>query len=295
MKTILLPIDFSLPAKNAGHYAMHLAKEMRANIKLCYAVMLPIEVPLAGHVSVPLVAIDTLQREAEERLRLTAEKMMELDQLDTEIDTYHPKVTQGTGIGSVTDVVTSFATDNDICLVVMGMTGSGGGLSRFLLGSSSKAMVEEATFPILLVPSETRFIKLRKIAFATDLSQGDIGIIHTLAGFARVFNAQILLVHISDHAPGSQVSSKVKIEMFLNEVTNKVNYHKIYYQHVLEDEIDDGLDWLAKYGQIQMLAMVHRKRDVFHRIFKGSHTQRVRRKIEIPLMVFPSDCQSKVV
>lgn len=294
MKTILLPTDFSLASKNAARYAMHLAKEMGANLKLCNAVMVPIEVPLAAHVSVPLVAIETMEQDADHKLKRAAEKMRELVQFETAVDDYHPSITYGAGIGPVTDVVTSFTTDHNISLVVMGMRGNGG-LSRFLLGSSSRAMVEAATFPVLFVPYDVEFRKLTKIAFATDLSREDIAVIHVLAGFARMFNAEILLVHISNQAPGSQTSSKKIIETFLNEITNNVNYHKIYYQHVLDETIDDGLDWLSKYENIQMLAMVHRKQSVLYRLFKGSRTQRVRRKIDIPLLVFPPNCLNKVL
>ncbi len=294
MKTILLPTDFSLAAKNAARYAMHLAKEMRANVKLCNAVMVPIEVPLPAHISVPLIEIDALEKKAEEELKRCAEKMTELDQLETANDTYHPLVTHGIGIGPVADVITSFATDHNVSLVVMGMTGAGG-LRQFLFGSSSREMVELATFPLLLVPFDTSYKKLNKIVFATDLSKEDISVIHVLAGFARNFNAEILLVHISDHVPDSQINSKKKIEFFLNEITNHVNYHKIYYQHVLQATIDNGLDWLAEYGQIQMLAMVHRKHEVLHKLFKGSHTQRLKRKITIPLLVFPPDYLNKVL
>nr|WP_121272022.1 universal stress protein [Pedobacter schmidteae] len=294
MKTILLPTDFSLAAKNAARYAMHLAKEMRANLKLCNAVMLPVEIPLAGHVSVPIAAIETLEQDTEEKLKHLAEKMSELDQLETANDTYHPLVAYGAGMGSVTGVVKSFMADHNISLVVMGTKGAGG-LSQFLLGSSSRAMVEAATFPVLFVPPEASYNKIIKIAFATDLSKQDIAVIHVLASFARTFNAEILLAHISNQLPDSQMSSKKKIDEFLNEITNSVNYHKIYYQHVLDETVDEGLDWLSKYGQIQILAMVHHKHDLLYRLFNGSHTQRLRRKVDIPLLVFPPDCLNKVL
>lgn len=294
MKKILVPTDFSLAAKNAARYAMHLAKEMQANIKLCNAVMVPVEVPLAAHVSVPLVTFETLEDLAEDELKRTAQKMAELDELETAIDSHHPVIDYEVGFGPVTYVVTNVVTNHHVNLVVMGMTGAGG-LGQVLFGSSSRAMVEAANFPILFVPFDASYQKLTKIAFATDLSKADIAVIHVLAGFARIFNAEILLVHISDHAPDHDAASRKRIDEFLTEITNKVNYHKIYYQHLLNDRVGDGLDWLAEYGQIQMLAMVHRKQPILYRLFKGSHTQRIRRRIEIPLLVFPPECLNKVL
>lgn len=294
MKKILIPTDFSTSAKNAANYAMHLAKQMRANVKLCNAVMVPLDVPLAAHVAAPIVSFETLEYEVEQELKRWAGKLKSRDELETAPDTFHPLIEYAVGVGSVPDVITNFAANREVNLTVMGMSGAGG-LSKFLLGSSSRAMVEASERPLLLVPDESRFMGLRKIAFATDLSKTDIAVIHTLAGFARTFNAEILIVHISEKASDNEFNNQHKIDAFLNEVTNKVNYHKIYYQHLLDTAIGDGLDWLADYGQIQMLVMVHRKHSVLHKLFKGSYTQKLKKRITIPLLVFPPDCGDRLL
>ena len=292
MKKILIPTDFSASAKNAANYAMHLAKQMKANVKLCNVVMVPLEVPLAAHVSAPLITFESLEYEVEQELKRYVKKLKEKDELETAPDTFHPSIEYAVGVGSVADAVTNFAANREVSLTVMGMSGAGG-LGKFLIGSSSRAMVEATETPLLLIPDEARFMSIRKIAFATDLSKTDIDIIHTLAGFARMFNAEILIVHISEEVPDDSIQQRNKINVFLNEVTNKVNYHKIYYQHVLDTEVDNGLEWLAEYGQMQMLAMVHRKHNVLHKLFRGSYTQRLKKRISIPLLVFPPDCGNK--
>jgi nucleotide-binding universal stress UspA family protein len=294
MKKILVPTDFSTSAKNAANYAMLLAKQMKANVELCNAVMVPLEVPLAAHVAAPIVSFETLEHEVEQELKRWAGKLKQKDEFETAPDTFHPLVEHVVGAGSVPDVITNIAANAEVSLTVMGMSG-GGGLSKFLLGSASRGMVEATQTPLLLVPDESRFKGLHKIAFATDLSKTDIAIVHTLAGLAKVFNAEILIVHISEKASDNEHNNQHKIDSFLNEVTNSVNYHKIYYQHVMDTAIGEGLDWLAEYGQIQMLAMVHRKHNVLHQLFKGSYTQKLKKRINIPLLVFPPDCRNKAL
>lgn len=292
MKKILVPTDFSTSAKTAANYAMHLAKQMKASVKLCNAVMVPLDVPLAAHVAAPIVSFETLEHEVEQELKRWAGRLKQKDEFETAPDSFHPLIEHVVGVGSVPEVVSNIASNLQVSLMVMGMSG-GGGLSKFLLGSSSRAMVEVTEIPLLLIPDECKFMSLRKIAFATDLSKTDIAIVHTLAGFARIFNAEILIVHISEKASDNQYNNQHKIDAFLNEVTNKVNYHKIYYQHVMDTDVGDGLEWLAEYGQIQMLAMVHRKHNVLHKLFKGSYTQKLKKRINIPLLVFPPDCGNR--
>ncbi|WP_449436832.1 universal stress protein [Pedobacter steynii] len=285
MKKILVPTDFSTSAKNAANYAMHLGKQMKANVKLCNAVMVPLDVPLAAYVAAPIVSFETLEHEVEQELKRWAARLKEKDALETDPDTFHPLVEHIVGLGSVPDVITNIVANREVSLTVMGMSGSGG-LSKFLLGSSSRAMVEATETPLLLVPDKCRFIGLHKIAFATDLSKTDIAVVHTLTGFARVFNTEILIVHISEKAPDNEYNNQHKIDAFLNEVTNKVNYHKVYYQHVMDTAVGDGLDWLAEYGQIQMLVMVHRKHNVLHQLFKGSYTQKLKKESTFPCWYF---------
>lgn len=294
MKTILVPTDFSAPAKNAARYTMHLAREMKANIRLCNAIMVPVDVPMEAHVSFPITSFEILEQETEKLLKQAAHKMEEQDKLIATPEDYHPVVEYVTGVGPVSDVICGFADKKEVSMVLMGMSGAGG-VARFLLGSSSRKLIEVANFPVLLVPKAVGFKKINKIAFATDLSKEDVAVIHVLAGFARTFNAQILLVHIVEDKPEADKKRKSEIDSFLNEITNSVNYHKIYYQYVLDKDIENGLDWLAAYGQIQVLAMVHRRHNIFHKIFKGSYTQRLKRRIDIPLLVFPPDCNARVI
>ncbi len=286
MKKILVPTDFSSAAKNAGHYAMHLAKEMKVDVKLCNAILVPAEAPMAERVAWPLADYSTLKQESEAELKSEVKSMDRLFDLESPDDFYHPKIDYITEVGRVKDVVTNLGHHQDISMVVMGMSGATGP-GKFLMGGNSHALVEAAAFPILLIPKEARFKKIDKIAFATDLSDSDVEMIHLLAGFARIFDAEILIIHISDSSADHQPKDQPAIDIFLNEVTNKVNYHKIYYKYIWNVDVDSGLDWLIAQGKISMLAMVHRNKSLFSKIFKGSHTQRIKNKVDIPLLVLP--------
>lgn len=292
MKKILVPADFSLTANNAAGYAMHLAAYTKANVELCNAVTIPVEVPTVAQVSWPLLDIDEQEQEIALRLRKQAFQLEQSFNLDAGNTKYQPIVSTQVNIGAIEDVIPQMVSDSNACMVVMGMSGADN-LTEMLNGGNSQALVDVATFPLLLIPAKAKFETIQKIAFATDLSRADADAIHMLAGFAKVFNAQILIVYISGKT--SKEEAKAEVEDFLNDIANKINYPKIYYKCIVDDNIDHGLDWLTEFGQIQMLAMVHRKHNVLHKLFKGSFTQRLKRRIQIPLLVFPELCSSKVI
>ena len=204
----------------------------------------------------------------------------------TDPQSLHTLIEYTSQVGRVTDVVHNLVEDQKLSMVVMGMSGAGM-VSRVLLGSNSRDMIEKASFPVLLIPSTAEYKGIHKIAFATDLSNADINVVHALAGLASSFNAEILLAHVTDEKYDDQ-HHQHKVDSFLNDITCKINYPKIYYRHIKSMDVDHGLEWLTEHGQIDMLAMVHRRLNVFDRIFTGSHTQKLAKYIELPLLVFPA-------
>ncbi|WP_199119152.1 universal stress protein [Pedobacter sp. ASV28] len=291
MKKILVPTDFSWPAKNAAIYAMHLAKVMQVNVKLCNVIMVPLEIPIMAQASWPLVEYDTLEEESTQELKMTAKKLEKLFETEAILDSFRPAIDYSIGVGSVPEAINTFASNPVVEMIVMGMSGSGG-ITQFLLGSSSRTIIETAKIPILLIPKNIRFNGIYKIAFATDLGAKDVELIGQLADFAKKFNAEILLVHIGDEAPEGKHQEKV--DHFMKQIGNSVGYAKIDYEYVWNIDINHGLEWFAEHRQVNMLAMVHKKHSVFYRIFNGSHTQHVKDRIKLPLLVIPEFSTKKV-
>ena len=287
MKTIIVPTDLSAAANNAARYALHIAKETNSHILLCNAMMIPMEAPGAGQVAWPLETFETLKTAMDHELHSLATKLEQREDDSNIPGSYHPPIATCSEVGSVTDVVRNLAGDRNAGMIIMGMSGAGR-LSRFFLGSASRDMINTACCPVLLIPSEFIFKGIKKIAFATDLSVGDIEIIHALAGIACCFNAEILITHITDKKHDATETKKL-VDAFLVHVSNRVNYPKIFYRHVRSMDVDAGLNWLTEHSMIDMLAMVHRPHDVLDRIFKGSHTQKLARHVTIPLIVLPNE------
>jgi len=273
MKTILVTTDFSPPSQTAGRFALYLANALKSDLTLCHAVKM-----LVGS-SLPILPKEyAIQRDsAIEQLEFQA---LDLRSDEQESGISGPQIDYRTTLGSVTDMVSSLGQAKPITLVVMGMFGAGM-INRILLGSNSQDLINSAKFPVMLIPFKKCPEKIDKIAFASDLSIGGIGLINSLAGFARAFNAEILIIHI-----GETEADQAQVDSFLSEVTGKVNYPKIYYRHVEDKNANRGLNWIAKNGFIDVFAVVHRKQHFPNNLFSSSHTQKLSRDIEIPLLVF---------
>jgi len=285
MKSILVPVDFSKPSENAARYALHLGKYMKANITLCHALYLPIEVPTDAFGSWPGYDLETLKEESTTALEEIAAKMRNKEIEFSIPGSFAPEIACVTEVGGATDVITRHAREQKPTLTVMGMTGAGS-LARFFFGSISRSMIDKTRHPLLLVPEGFFFTKFKKIAFATTLIEDDIEVIHALGYFARYFNADLLVAHVSDNNEGEEAQEK-KFKRFLNDVTCKVNYDKIYFRQVDRSDVDKGLDWLSEHGLIDLLVMVHRQKGLFESVFL-SHTHSRANRLNTPLLIMPA-------
>jgi hypothetical protein len=150
-------------------------------------------------------------------------------------------------------------------------------------------MIDCTTKPLLLVPHTAKQKPIKKIAYASDFTnkKEDLAAVYSLVDLAKSLNAEILIIHIQDEKKPSSAFKKW-LDEFLIELSNKANYHSIYYR--IEKRLDTqyGLDWLCEYGQIDMLAMLHRPKNFLSNLISGSHTKKIADHIQIPLLVVPA-------
>lgn len=289
MKKIIVPTDFSPPAKNAARYAVHLATLLQEDVLLCNAVFIPLEALVAGQVSWPLEDYESLKANAAEQLSACAHQLQERlnEQAAFFPEDFKPAISFTSEAGPVTAVVRNVLSEHHGSMVVMGMSGAGG-LERFFIGSSSKDLIDKANFPVLLIPKVMVFRGLKKIAFATDLHKGDINVIHSLARLARVLDAELQIRHITDQK-FEQGDEKLKADMFMAALSKKVNYEKMHYRHIKSMDVDHGLDWLQEHSLVDMIVMVHRPHNFLSKLILGSHTQQLAGHVTIPLLVYPPE------
>jgi nucleotide-binding universal stress UspA family protein len=285
MKKILIPTDFSVPAENAARYALGLAKEMKADVIICNAFKVPTEAPMAAQVAWPLINYTEVQQEVTSELDSLVKSLSSQSCLAEESE-YCPGLTYESSVGSVFEVVSSIVQKEKIDLVVMGIAGANG-FTQLVLGSNSREMVERADFPLLLVPFEAEFKKIEKIVFASNLSKDELEPLQVLSGFAAELNAKIIIAHITNNEVDPGGKQQHEIDEFFQQVIAKVNFPDIKYEYLWNVDVDNGLDWIAEEKDVDMVVLAHHQHHLLHRMFVGSHTQKLSRHIKVPLLVFP--------
>lgn len=289
MKKILIATDFSVAADDAARYAIELARKLRTGTVLINAAAVITDSPL--EILWPIKDYQTLIERTDIRLNDLSQALLESMPNLMENPATLPKISVKSGFGSVSDILRETVQQEDIGIVVMGLSGAGN-MKRFILGSSSRDVIDSADYPVLLIPKGTAFKPIRKIAFATDLSLDDMESIQSLAAFADVLNAELLIVHVIGRNIDAGITGR--IDAFMSELKSKINYEQIYYENVYRGEVEDGLSWLKDHGAADLLVMIHRRHGVMNDFVKGSHAQKMARETKVPLLVLPEGYLAKL-
>jgi nucleotide-binding universal stress UspA family protein len=281
MKTILVLTDFSINADYAAHYALKLAQKIEANLLLCNIYELPQGDNITDRKAWPLEACE--QNSIQDLGELVARLKAQIDKDDKSL--FRPEINQCSQSGAVIDHINEIARNNEAVMGVISRHDAGW-LSTLLSGNHTRDIIESADFPILMIPYQVRFNNYKSIAFATAMNYTDITVLESLTGLAKHMNSEIVVTQVTDAFSDKNFELK-ELKHFFNQIPGKINYPKIRY-HILENRtIINGLTWLANNVEIDLLVLVHRRRNWMQSFLSGSITQQFAVFFNKPLLIFP--------
>jgi nucleotide-binding universal stress UspA family protein len=274
MKTLIVPTDYSPNAYHAAVYAAGLAEQIGGKLVLLHSFhLLPVVTGTAAALrSTEQEAVSHWDKLSTIALQLASE--------------FHIQVEYMVKAGLLGDVLPEVVKQLEADLVVMGMRGISTS-ERLLLGSITVSVLQQATFPVLVVPGEASFHTLETILFARDYRS--LSVQHELSWLttlATAFNAQVEVLHVS--SSGSVLveieewnENGLCVEQALRGIPHKYNF-------IEDDNIIEGIVKGIQKVKPDILVMVSRKRGLFARLINPSHTRKMAFHTHIPLLVLPA-------
>jgi nucleotide-binding universal stress UspA family protein len=285
MKTILVLTDFSVRANHAALYALKLAQKIKANLLLCNIISAPVVNTASALTGCPIGNYEDLEEDSINDLRELAYSLSKRLSNNALKGEFKPAIEQCCKAGPIADTINEIASTRNILMAVISMHGADG-LSSFLLGDHASEIIENADCPVLVIPYQVPFKGFAKISFATDLTHNGMEILHSLYGLTKYFDSEILITHVADQNT-LDTEKQDSIDHFFNHEASEINFPKIYYRAIKSNSVAAGLDWITEHTDIDLLVLVHHKRNFFQKIFEGSVTQTLADHLHKPILVFP--------
>ena len=287
MKTILALTDHTENAIHAAKSAVMLAGALNTNLLLYNTkLILPVATYYADYAGGPWVVDDFTQSENDnkEKMRQLAEDLQPLiAKLDPQLR--KPFVHYESSEGSLAQNITDIIEKNNIELIVMGAS-SDSTFEHILNGSDTRAIIDHAACPVLIIPQNSDLKKLKKVIFATDFDEADIKGIHYLVKIGKLFDFKIEIVHVCPYGE-KEGSVAAKEEDFFKHV-DKLRYPHIRYKEIKGKNVIRRLNDLCDEDDANILALVHYQHSFFVRLFEHSITRDALLHQNIPLLIFPS-------
>lgn len=267
MKNVLVLTDFSPAAGHAASYALQLARTLKLKVRLCY-------IRSESGPDIESGQWVNYIKKLKKGFRPRAGEGMS------------PSVTFTCEPGTVEKVARKLAAEDESALVVMGMTGMGGKTDS--CGSNVSAMLDTMNIPLLLIPEKAAYRKVKRIGYATDLTDRELPVMRSVITLARDFGASINFWYITTGS-GDPRSAKQRLDDILSQIAGYSINTKVTVRLVTAQDAAHGLEWISKNAGMQMLVMNHTHRPILEHNPSSGNTLTLARKIEIPLLVYPKN------
>lgn len=260
MDHILLPTDGSDTSFNAARFAFTLFGTDRRRYTLVHTYLKP------AYRNALLPAMDT-GREAANKLRRFERRCRKLAE--------GVKLAKRTSPSPLVEALNELAAKG-AGLVVMGTQGEG---NYGLVGRNTASVVLGAQVPVIAVPSQWRPAPVKRILLASDGGPVDKAVLAPLLAIARHTGAEVVVAHVRDNvATFVERGDRLEMGRLLAGIRHS-------FVTVAGNDVTRTLDELAQQGRIQMVAVVHRRRNFWQRLFTSSKARRMALHTTTPLLV----------
>lgn len=273
---ILCPTDFSECSLNAIEYATKMGEKYKADLILFhvlnredYEKLSPSDVSGKNQMNFVLEKLQNLQ---EAVLKESIHKG--LNSCITVVKE-----------GNIVKETVNFAEEMNADIVVMGTEGVND-FRENIIGSRASRIVEQVDRDILVVPRKVYFKAPRKLVYASDYLEEDKIAIQKVVEFARFFDSEIDIVHVSST---HKAMDKSLHETMVEEIEPFIKYDKVnFVLKSFRDDIALGLENYLQTAKGDILVTLSEKKSFFDQIFSKSLSKKMAYFINKPLWVIKS-------
>lgn len=272
MKSILVPIDFSIQAEYAAKVASKIARRTKAKIYLLHMLELPtgvIDPASYGSSSNTPSALLFLKR-AHEKF----EDFKELpcfDGVEIEDSVQFHKAFAG---------IIDESKKLDVDLIVMGSTGTSG-LEEMLVGSNTEKVVRNSEIPVLVIKEDVEDFKIENIVFGSNFKFKNRSAFQKILDFTKLFNAKLHLLKINTiHNFETTKDSSDAIRNFIDGYDLGDYTLNIYN----DTSVEAGILNFAKVIDADVILLnTHGRRGLAH-LFNGSISEDLANHAKLPVL-----------
>ncbi|MBC5773520.1 universal stress protein [Pontibacter sp. KCTC 32443] len=265
VKRILVPVNFDQVSEKLLKYAGQLAKAFGAELLLVHTTQVP-ELTF------------TQQSRLIQTLRSFGERvLLRQHEAGTGFTRFECLVRPDTLRKSIKAIVQDYFVD----LVLM--EASPAPTDEQLRANHASAVIEVLECPVITIPLNVPFQKLKHLVFATDFTDHDVQVLRRIADFANQAGAGLTLVQVYSSAERSHRS---RIKAAMREVQELLSAYTLSYKLLEEEDMLEGISDFAGHEEADMLILATQDNYLMERLFSNAYVKTMAYHTQIPLVTF---------
>lgn len=277
MKKILFPTDFSDAATNAFVHALEFAKVVNAELILLHTFEIPVydsqffpENYASIYSSIELAKFEMFKDEIPKLRTIATERNLE------DIVIKH-RLMDGDLIYNLKNAVE----EDQIDFVIMG-TNSASDWTKFFTGSNTESVISGVEVPVLCIPIDAKFKKIKTIGFTTRYREKDKKELKKILKIAKKTDAKVKSLYVK--TSNSDVTDETRKEFEREFASENVEFLVLPSDDIKETILDFIL-----YKDIDVLTTITHKRSFFESLFDSSFSKKIAKEVTIPILVMHED------
>lgn len=284
LKKILVAVDFTEHTLVTCRYAISIAKEFSAEIKLIHAYENPV-INSSPYTEPVVYAVEPLNQLS----ILFAESKKKINNLKKELKQFWPEVRLSyTLINDVpVEGIIKTSIDYKPGLIFIGHHLKEN-LPNSMISHIARKVANKTTIPVLVVPdniAERNWNSIRKVLYATDLDDQDLISLTILSEMMKPLNIEVHCVHVSIGNINPLVQARFKLMKKEIQSRNK-RLKNVVCKLILGDDVENTLETYLRNNNIGLISMTPHKRNLLTRWLTPSLTNQIVKNSEVPVLLF---------
>ncbi len=277
MKRILIPTDFSATAYNSASYGIQFANKIKAEkIVLLNAFQAPVNVSPDPMVpSIESFDFVTLKKASEESLTIFKQNV-EKDLISKVPTSILPECC------TLTTDIDTLSKENDISLIIMGITGKGS-FSEIFVGSNTIQVSKHTKTPVLIIPPEATYKPIKQILWVSDFKDIETTTPYEeISAILEATGATLIILHVDEEYNDLVGDIYAKEKAAIATMFSKFN---IEFFTANNSDFIGAVSEFSKLKQVDMVVVVPKVHFFPEKVFHQSYSKSLAFHTDLPLLM----------
>lgn len=290
MKTLIILTDFSKTARNAATTALEIAIQLHSNVLLVNSYLLPLAIFSAEAEGRALMDSALIAAVSETGLKKEARRLKRL--LNAKSDLIQkPEINILSAIDSVNQTVQTLSKSMQISMMVVGAHHTW--LPFIFSAIDLKQLLAQLNYPLLIIPKNHSGITIKNFVFAADFGTDNHPLLHHLLDYAKLFNFQIHLCHVSPSVFIPDFIEEDKVANFERYIAI-LGQGKISFTVVKSNHVAKAINACCVAIGADLLGIIYHPHGMGWKMLHENHSAKLIRNQKLPLIIFPTTCLAPI-